>query len=190
MASEFLKKLAEEQAKGIEETFGAGTYGSTAYIPSQPNKGTMATPPVPQPAREEQRENIWQQAISAATPSTTEPEASRQAQRRSYASPTTERTRENRRLYGMDTTLPDGRYSQITIPEATTKNRTLSELYNDATTMNRWRELASKDSLSAEEKKEASYIERIKLKREKANILYSCMYTESGKVVLMSLGLP
>lgn len=155
MASEFLKKLAEEQAKGIEETFGAGTYGSTAYIPSQPNKGTMATPPVPQPAREEQRENIWQQAISAATPSTTEPEASRQAQRRSYASPTTERTRENRRLYGMDTTLPDGRYSQITIPEATTKNRTLSELYNDATTMNRWRELASKDSLSAEEKKEA-----------------------------------
>ena len=40
-----------------------------------------------------------------------------------------------------------------------------------------------KESGERRGKLQASYIERMKLKREKANILYSCMYTESGKVV-------
>lgn len=110
----------------------------------------------PQPVKEERRTgNIWQQAISEATPKATAPESSRQNQRRSYTSPTTERTKENRRLYGMDTTLPEGRYSQITIPETTTKRRTVADIYNDTATMTRWRELASKDQLTAAEKQEA-----------------------------------
>jgi len=55
---DFLKGLAEEQAEGIEETYGAGVYGSSATVPRQATKGTTPNvPPVPQPTREQTSRN-------------------------------------------------------------------------------------------------------------------------------------
>ena len=150
MASDFLKKLAEEQAKGIKETFGEGVYGSTAYIP----RTTTLTPPVPQPVKTETKGGGTGTVANRSSGLVLPSAGGVQAQRRSYTTPRTERTKENKRLHGMDTTLPEGRYSQIEVPETGSK-RSVADIYNDTATLTRWNELAGKDMLTAEEKKEA-----------------------------------